>query len=345
MLMRSPRAVTHAAREHRGGPDPDPSRPRPRRRYRILLRGAEVELGGRTLLMGVLNVTPDSFFDGGSFAEAEAAVARGLALFEAGADVLDVGGESTRPGGASRVDAAEECRRVVPVVRGLRARGAGPLSVDTTKAAVARAALDAGADLVNDVSGFRFDPAMAPLVAERGVPAVVMHLRGDFGSMHREPAYRDVMEEVALELEEALGRGEDAGVPRERILVDPGLGFAKDASHSLEVLRRLGELASLDRPVLVGPSRKSFIGAALGGRPPGERLLGTAAAVAAAVMAGAHVVRVHDVAEMLQVVRVCDAILSAGGGTGGRGPFNAEDAEGAETAEGEGNTETAEKGR
>jgi dihydropteroate synthase len=262
--------------------------------------------------MGVLNVTPDSFSDGGRFAEADAAVRQGMALFEAGADVVDVGGESTRPRGASRVDAAEESRRVVPVVRGLRKAGGGAISVDTTKAEVARAALDAGADLVNDVSGFRFDSALAPLVAERGVGAVVMHLRGDFDSMHREPSYHDVMGEVVDELEEALRRGEDAGVPRERMIVDPGIGFAKNAGHSLEVLRRLGELRRLDRPVLVGPSRKSFVGEVLGGRPPSERLLGTAAAVAAAVMAGAHLVRVHDVAEMVQVVRVCDAIRAAG---------------------------------
>jgi dihydropteroate synthase len=269
-------------------------------------------LGARTLVMGVLNVTPDSFSDGGQFADADAAVLRGLALFEAGADIVDVGGESTRPGGALRVDAAEESRRVVPVIRGLRARGAGPISVDTTRAEVARAALDAGADLVNDVSGFRFDPGLALLVAERGVPAVVMHLRGDFTAMHREPSYRDVMGEVASELEEALRRGEDAGVARENMIVDPGIGFAKDAGHSLEAMRRLGELGRLDRPVLVGPSRKSFIGSVLGGAPPAERLFGTAAAVAAAVMAGAHLVRVHDVAEMAQVARVCDAILSAG---------------------------------
>ena len=261
--------------------------------------------------MGVVNVTPDSFSDGGRHVQAEAAIARGLALFEAGADLVDVGGESTRPG-AARVEAEEEIQRVVRVVRGLRRAGTGPISVDTTKAAVAREALDAGADLVNDVSGFRFDRDLAPLVAARGVAAVVMHLRGDFETMHSAPRYSDVMGEVVAELEEALRRGEDAGVPRERMIVDPGIGFAKDAAHSLEVMRRLPELDRLDRPVLVGPSRKSFLGKALGGLPPGDRLLGTAAAVAAAVMAGAHLVRVHDVAEMVQVVRVCDAIRSAG---------------------------------
>jgi dihydropteroate synthase len=256
--------------------------------------------------MGVLNVTPDSFSDGGVHAGVDDAVARGLALFAAGADVVDVGGESTRPG-AVEIDPTEERRRVVPVVRALRARGAGPLSVDTTKAEVAAAALDAGADMVNDVSGLRFDPAMGPLVAERGVPVVLMHLRGSFSTMHREPRDRDVMGEVATELREALARAERAGVRREQTLVDPGLGFAKDAVHTLEVLRRLAELAELGRPVLVGPSRKSFIGRVLE-RPEGERVLGTAAAVAACVLAGAHVVRVHDVREMVDVARVCDAI-------------------------------------
>jgi dihydropteroate synthase len=256
--------------------------------------------------MGVLNVTPDSFSDGGVHAGLDDAVAHGLALFAAGADVVDVGGESTRPG-AVEIDPAEERRRVVPVVRALRARGAGPLSVDTTKAEVAAAALDAGADMVNDVSGLRFDPAMGPLVAGRGVPAVLMHLRGTFSTMHREPRYRDVMGEVTAELGEALARAEQAGIRRDQTIVDPGLGFAKDAGHTLEVLRRLAELAELGRPVLVGPSRKSFIGRVLE-RPEGERVLGTAAAVAACVLAGAHVVRVHDVREMVDVARVCDAI-------------------------------------
>jgi dihydropteroate synthase len=258
--------------------------------------------------MGVLNVTPDSFSDGGLFLEPEAAVAHGLALFEAGADIVDVGGESTRPGGATRVDPAEERRRVVPVIAGLRARGAGPLCIDTSRAEVARAALDAGADMVNDVSGLRFDPAMAPLVAERGGPVVAMHLRGDFSTMHVEPCYADVLAEVVRELEQALARAAAAGIPRGQVIVDPGIGFAKDAGHSLEVLRRLGELTALDRPVLVGPSRKSFIGRVLD-RPPGDRLMGTAAAVAASVLGGAHLVRVHDVEEMIPVVRVCDAIL------------------------------------
>jgi len=278
-----------------------------RKRYHLTLRGSSCVLGERTLVMGVLNLTPDSFSDGGRFAGADAAVGQGLALFEAGADIVDLGGESTRPG-AARVGADEERRRLVPVVRDLRARGAGPLSVDTTKAEVARAALDEGADLVNDVSGFRFDPDMASLIATRKVPAVVMHLRGGFEGVHQSPSYTDVMGEVKAELQDSLARGESAGIDREMMLVDPGLGFAKDAGHSLEVLRRLPELRGLDRPVLVGPSRKSFIGKVLD-LPVGERLFGTAAAVAASVLGGAHLVRVHDVKEMVQVARVCDAIL------------------------------------
>jgi dihydropteroate synthase len=278
----------------------------PRGRYRIRLRGREVELGARTWVMGVLNVTPDSFSDGGRYVEPSQAVAHGLAAFEAGADIVDVGGESTRPGGG-RVGEAEELRRVVPVVRALRERGAGPLSVDTTRAAVARAALEAGADLVNDVSGFGFDAELARLVAESGVPAVLMHLRGDFETMHREQHYRDVAGEILAELSQALSRAQASGVRREQILVDPGIGFAKQAGQSLEALRRLPELAALDRPLLVGPSRKSFIGKVLD-LPAGERLMGTAAAVAACVLGGAHVVRVHDVAPMVQVARVCDAI-------------------------------------
>jgi dihydropteroate synthase len=282
----------------------------PRREYRLTLRGAEAVLGPRTWVMGVLNVTPDSFSDGGRYLDPEAAVARGLALFAAGADIVDVGGESTRPGDRRELDAETEIRRVVPVIEALRARGAGPISVDTTQAGVAEAALDAGADIVNDVSAFAFDPALAPLVARRGVPAILMHLRGDFRSMHAAPSYGDVMSEVVAELRARLDAAEAAGVRRAQLVVDPGIGFAKGAEHSLEVLRRLPELAALDRPVLAGPSRKSFIGKVLD-RPVGERLMGTAAAVAACVLGGAHLVRVHDVKEMAEVARMCDAIRGA----------------------------------
>ncbi len=281
-----------------------------RREYRIPLRGGEAVLGARTWVMGVLNVTPDSFSDGGRFLDPGKALAQGMAMFEQGADIVDIGGESTRPGDRKELDAVDEIRRVVPLIEALRDRGAGVLSVDTTKAAVAEAALDAGADIVNDVSGFTFDPGLAPLVARRGVPAVVMHLRGDFAAMHREPSYGDVMGEVVAELRQRLGAAEAAGVRRAQLLVDPGVGFAKNATHSLEVLRRLPEMEALDRPVLVGPSRKSFIGKVLD-LPVGERLMGTAAAVAACVLAGAHGVRVHDVKEMVEVARLCDAIRAS----------------------------------
>ena len=269
-----------------------------------------MELGRRTLVMGILNSTPDSFSDGGKLPTAEAAVARGLELFEAGADWVDVGGESTRPG-AVRIERGEEMRRVVPVVEGLRRRGAGPISVDTTRADVAGAALDAGADLVNDVSGFRFDPRMAPLVAERAVPAVLMHSRGGFSEMHRDPAYGDVAVEVVGELAEAIALAQRSGVSRDCLIVDPGIGFAKNASHSLAALAGLRALEALDCPVLVGPSRKSFIGKVLGGSVE-DRRMGTAAAVAAAILLGAHIVRVHDVREMVEVARVSDAIVDAG---------------------------------
>ena len=281
-----------------------------KREYRLTLRGREAVLGARTWVMGVLNVTPDSFSDGGRYLDHDAALARGLALFEEGADILDVGGESTRPGERKALSVEEEIGRVVPLIQALRDRGAGPLSVDTTKAAVAEAAIDAGADIVNDVSGFTFDPALARVVAQRGVPAVLMHLRGDFAAMHREPRYEDVMGEVVADLRQRIAVAEAAGVSRAQLLVDPGVGFAKNASHSLEVLRRLAEMEALDRPVLVGPSRKSFIGKVLD-LPVGERLMGTAAAVAACVLAGAHVVRVHDVRPMLEVARMCDAIRAA----------------------------------
>jgi dihydropteroate synthase len=256
--------------------------------------------------MGVLNATPDSFSDGGRFARLEDAAAHGCALFEAGADIVDVGGESTRPG-AERVSAAEERRRVVPLVEALRARGLGLISIDTTRAEVAEAALDAGADLVNDVSALRFDLAMGPLVARKGCGIVLMHSRGSFETLHEEPRYADVGREIVSELRATIERARQDGVSESQIIVDPGLGFAKTAEHSLEALRRLDELAALDRPVLVGPSRKSFIGRALD-RPVGERLMGTAAAAAAAVLGGAHVVRLHDVTALADVVRMADAL-------------------------------------
>ncbi len=279
-----------------------------RKSYELTIGGRKRVLGRKTMLMGILNTTPDSFSDGGRYLSLESALAHGLELLEAGADIVDVGGESTRPGGAGRVAAQEERRRVVPVIAELKKHAPCLVSVDTTRTEVARAACEAGADLVNDISGLRFDPALAGWLAASRIPVVIMHSRGAFGTLHENPHYQDVMGEVVAELGEAVAHARAAGVAAEQIVIDPGIGFAKDASHSLETLRRLPELAALDRPIMVGPSRKSFIGKVLD-LPVGERLLGTAAATAAAILAGAHIVRVHDVGAMRQVAGLCDAIL------------------------------------
>lgn len=273
--------------------------------------GKRVFEGPGPFVMGVINVTPDSFSDGGRYAGAEAAVDRALRMAEEGADLVDLGGESTRPGSAA-VPAGEEIRRVVPVLERLRARGyALPISVDTSKAEVAREALRAGAALVNDVRGL-VDRRLAEVVAEAGVPVVLMHMRGTPADMQSRAAYGDVVAEVAEELRQALARAAAAGIPAERTILDPGIGFAKKPEHNLELLARLGELRALGRPLLVGPSRKSFIGHVTGA-PVGDRLPGTLAAVAAAVLAGAELVRVHDVAEARQAARVAAAIRDAAG--------------------------------
>jgi dihydropteroate synthase len=274
-----------------------------------MIIGGRVFEGPGPFLMGVVNVTPDSFSDGGLAFDRDAAVARAEALVAEGADLLDLGGESTRPG-AAEVPEDEELRRVVPVVERLRARGVtAPISVDTRKAAVARAALGAGADLVNDVSALA-DPGMAAVLVERGAPAVLMHMRGTPADMARHATYRDVVAEVEAELAAALARAVAAGVPEERIVLDPGLGFAKTAPQSLALLAALPRLRRLGRPLLVGPSRKSFIGHVTGAPAP-QRLPGTLAAVTACVLAGVEFVRVHDVAPARQAALVAAAIRDA----------------------------------
>ena len=273
--------------------------------------GARLFEGAGPFLMGVVNVTPDSFSDGGRFLAADAAVAQAERLAEEGADLVDLGGESTRPGAAA-VDEAEELRRVVPVVERLRARGFRlPISVDTCKARVAQQALAAGANLVNDVTGLR-DPALAAVVAAAGVPVVVMHLRGTPADMDRHATYRDLLGEVIGELRQGLDRASAAGIPQERVILNPGLGFAKTPAQTVELLARIGELRALGRPLLVGPSRKRFIGE-LTGAPVGERLPGTLAAVTACVLAGVELVRVHDVAAARQAAQVAAALRKAGG--------------------------------
>jgi dihydropteroate synthase len=270
--------------------------------------GRALTLGVRTLVMGVLNVTPDSFSDGGTSVDAGRAVELGLRLVEAGADILDIGGESTRPG-ARPVSAGEERARVIPVIEALASRISVPISVDTYKSTVAAAAIGAGAAIINDVSGLRYDPTLGAVAASTGAPLVLMHTRGRSGDMYREASYHDVIAEVLDELRESIGFAIGAGVPRALLVVDPGVGFAKHAAHSFEVLARLHEFADLGCPVLVGPSRKSFLTRAIGAATaPTQRDWATAAAITTAVLEGAHIVRVHAVSEMLPVVRVADEI-------------------------------------
>ena len=270
--------------------------------------------------MGILNVTPDSFAERSPTLDPAAALDAALRMESDGADLIDIGGESTRPG-AELVSVEEELGRVLPVLRALAARLRIPLSVDTTKAAVARAAIDAGAAIVNDVSGLTRDRALAAVVAATGAALVLMHSRGLPATMHADAVYEDVVADVTRELQASIRAAIDAGVPIDRLIVDPGIGFAKRPDHSYGVLARLGELATaLDRPVLVGPSRKSFLGAAVDGRPATERDWGTAAAVTAAVLAGVHIVRVHAVPEMVQVVRVAEEIRREGLGLMAEGP-------------------------
>ncbi|HWT02338.1 MAG TPA: dihydropteroate synthase [Pyrinomonadaceae bacterium] len=281
------------------------------REWKLARRALRV--GERTLVMGVLNVTPDSFSDGGQFHTLERALERAGEMVAEGADILDVGGESTRPGAAGVVPAEEELRRVVPVIERLSEEGTVPISVDTTKAAVARAALDAGAEIVNDISGLRFDPRLADEAARARAGLVLMHSRGSAETMHTLEPVADIMAEVEASLNASVAEALRRGVGREAIAVDPGIGFGKSQEQNLELLAKLPEFARMfaDFPVLAGTSRKSFIGRLLAGAPVTERLHGTMATVAAAVLAGAHIIRVHDIRAAVETVRVADAIRRA----------------------------------
>jgi dihydropteroate synthase len=272
--------------------------------------GTTLKLGPRTLVMGILNVTPDSFSDGGVHFDAGTAIRAAEAMVEAGADILDVGGESTRPG-AAPLPLEEEWRRVGPVVEAIARRVGVPISIDTYKADVAERALDLGAVIVNDVSAFAYDERIAAVAARRKAGVILMHTRGRSASMYDRAVYGDVVGEIGRELTARADAAMAAGVARERIVLDPGFGFAKRAEHSIEALARLAGFHALGFPILSGPSRKSFLQAGLGERPPSDRIWGTAAAVAASVLAGAHIVRVHDVREMVDVVRVADALAAA----------------------------------
>ena len=286
----------------------------PRARFTVPLPdGRSLKLGERTLVMGILNITPDSFAggpDGDARMDPERAIADALQMVRDGADILDIGGESTRPG-APMLAADEEWRRVRPVLAGLRGRVDVPISIDTYKAVVAEHAIALGASIVNDISGFTYDPALPAVVAKAGAAAILMHNRGRSENIYEFALYDDVMGEISRELAERVDAAERAGVPHDRVIVDPGYGFAKRAGHTLEALARLEELAAIGRPILSGPSRKSFLKTSLGDVPPAGRIWGTAAAVTASILAGAHIVRVHDVREMAQVARTADAIRNS----------------------------------
>jgi dihydropteroate synthase len=265
-----------------------------------------LDLGSRTHVMGILNVTPDSFSDGGQFFRRERAIEQGLAMAQDGADVIDVGGESTRPY-SERITKEEELDRVIPVIEGLKKELRIPISVDTLKAEVAREALRAGASMVNDISALRFDPGMTAVVAEANIPVILMHMMGTPDTMQDKPVYTNVIQEIIDFLEAAVDRAVQGGIRREMVIVDPGIGFGKTFDHNLEIIRELGRFRCLGRPVVVGSSRKAFIGHILN-RPADERDTGTMATVAAAVMNGAHMVRVHDVRRAVETVRVIDAV-------------------------------------
>lgn len=281
-----------------------------RKKCRLRLPSQTLLLGERTLIMGVLNVTPDSFSDGGKFLKPEAAAGRALQMERDGADILDIGGESTRPG-ANPLGAAEELARVLPVLEMLRSKLKIPISIDTQKAEVAKAAILRGAVIVNDVSALQVDKELAEVVAENRVGIILMHMRGKPRTMQNGPFARDVMRNVMKGLRDALDRAKRAGIGESRILIDPGIGFGKNYRQNFEVLARLDEMSKLGYPVVVGASRKAFLGATLNNAQVEERAWGTAATVAAAVLAGAHIVRVHDVKEMAQVARVADRIAAA----------------------------------
>jgi len=277
-----------------------------RKRYVWKLKDRELQLGDRTLIMGILNVTPDSFSDGGNFLDPDRAFARAVEMEEEGADIIDIGAESTRPGSA-RISENEELRRLVPVLKRLRGKLAIPISVDTYKAAVAERALALGAEIINDPSSLTFDPQLAKIAAQHDAGLVLNHMRGTPETWAKLPPLPDVMGTILHDLGATVHRAMRAGLDRSRIVVDPGLGFGKRKEQNAEILARLRELARLDLPILVGPSRKSF----LAQQSPEETAYATAAAVAASILAGAHIVRVHDVRYMRAAASVADAILTA----------------------------------
>ena len=280
-----------------------------RKKFQLRLPARTLALGEHTLIMGILNVTPDSFSDGGLYLDAAAGAARAIAMEAAGADIIDIGGESTRPGSAG-VSADEEMRRILPVIEKLRGKIRIPISVDTSKAEVAEAAALAGAEILNDVTGLRNDPRIAEVARRRRLGLILMHMRGTPRTMQKAAFARDVIRDVTSGLRRSVALALKAGVAKSRLVVDPGIGFGKSHEQNCELIRRLPELAKLGFPLLIGTSRKSFLGAVLKQIAETDRIWGTAATVAASILQGAHVVRVHDVEEMAQVALVADAVRS-----------------------------------
>jgi dihydropteroate synthase len=280
-----------------------------RKKFRLRLPSRTLVLGERTLLMGVVNVTPDSFSGDGLHLDAEAAVARALEMERDGADILDIGGESTRPG-AEWLAANEELARVIPLLNMLCGRLKIPISIDTNKSEVAEAAAAVGAEIINDVTALQRDPRIAEVARRRKLPLILMHMRGEPRTMQTQPFARDAMRDVTQSLKKAAALATRKGVPKSQLVLDPGIGFGKSFAQNYDLIARLPELARLGFPILVGPSRKGFIGRTLGGVPENERVFGTAAAVTACILQGAHIVRVHDVREMAQVARVADMLVS-----------------------------------
>ncbi len=280
-----------------------------KKEFKLNFAKKTLDISSRTHLMGILNVTPDSFSDGGNFFQVEDAVKQGLRMAEEGADIIDVGGESTRPA-SDPITTEEELSRVIPVIKKLSKETDLPISIDTYKSQVAKEALDAGAEMINDISALRFDPKMKELAAESKVPIVLMHIKGTPKNMQDNPYYDDVIEEITEYLQESIQMAKDAGIQKESIVIDPGIGFGKRLEDNLNILKNLKKFSILDCPILVGPSRKSFIGKILD-LPVEERLEGSLAALAVSIMNGANIVRVHDVKESKRVAGLVDAILKA----------------------------------
>ena len=267
----------------------------------------DLDLSRKTHIMGILNITPDSFSDGGIHFDASHAVDHALRMIDDGADLIDIGGESTRPG-SEPVSLDEELRRTLPVIEALAGKISAPISIDTYKSPVAIRALEAGASMVNDISGMRFDPEMPKVISRFSVPVVIMHIKGTPKNMQVNPTYEALIPEIMDYFRSSIRLAVKAGIPEDMIILDPGIGFGKTFEHNLEIMNNLDTFSALEKPLLIGPSRKAFLGKILGGLPPQERLEGTAASVAISIIKGAHIVRVHDVREMARVAKVADAI-------------------------------------